>query len=262
MRLATLAALLLACPAAAAAQATGDQARLVFTVSGGYAAGHSLWQVTGQPVVLNGLTDLLDLERQLTGTWTAGLGAIYFKNPNIGFTVDAHLVDLAQRTDCRLLSNSGSTLNPQVCESLDGTTSSSMSVAVSAGAVLRAASRGAVSPFLRLQGGAFFGSLNTTQVVGSYETATGEPSLVFVYPNESTNSFSPQFMVGVGVTIPASRAYHIRFEGRAHTFGLDVIEGATLSQDVPPPVSKQYLTQFSLHLGVDLVLERKRGRRY
>ncbi|HEX5635170.1 MAG TPA: hypothetical protein VFX50_18125 [Gemmatimonadales bacterium] len=272
MRLRTLAtALVLAIPAPVLAQEpvdsgptgpTGDQARLIFSVTGGYAFGHSLWAVNGQPVIQDGFTDLLSLERNLTGTWTAGLAATYFRGPNLGFTVDAHLVDLRYEDSCRLLSNSGSELNPQICQSIDGETNSAMSAALSAGVILRAASRQVVSPYARLQVGGFFGNLNTTAVTGSYLTPSGEPSFVFVYPGGSNSQFTPTFAFGAGITVPISRAYHFRLEGRASTFGLQVVDGATLAQDVEPPTSTQYLTQFSLHAGIDLVLERKRGRRY
>ena len=84
-----LAAASLAAPPSLAAQKTGDQTRLVFTVSGGYAFGRDLWSVGSQPVFLDGL-DLYGLDRSLKGTWTAELGATFYRNPNIGFTFDLY----------------------------------------------------------------------------------------------------------------------------------------------------------------------------
>ena len=102
-----VACLTLAVALPAAAQKTGDQSRLVFSLTGGYATGSDLWQVPAQSLTLDGLTDVFALERQMTGTWTAGLGVIYFPGEHFGWVGDAHLVDTRISDSCQLLSNSG-----------------------------------------------------------------------------------------------------------------------------------------------------------
>jgi hypothetical protein len=84
----------------AAAQKTGDESRLVFSLTGGYATGSDLWEVPAQSLTLDGLTDILALERRLTGTWTAGLSAIYFPGEHFGWVGDAHLVDTRVSDSC------------------------------------------------------------------------------------------------------------------------------------------------------------------
>jgi len=260
-RLALALAVLLV-PLDADAQATGDQTRLVFSITGGYATGHDLWAVGGQSLTLDGLTDIFALERNLTGTWTAGLGVVYFGGEHLGFTGDAHLVDTRTEDSCLQLSNSGSEKNAQVCESIEGAIRSAMAVALSGGVILRTASRAKVSPYLRLQGGAYFGNLNTTSMQGTFVNADSELVFVNIYPSGSSTHFSPQLTVGAGITVPVAKAYHLRFEGRAMTHNLEVITGATGSAGTDPNTGTRWLTTFSLHVGIDLVLERKRGRRY
>lgn len=263
MRTRLLAACLtLAVALPAAAQKSGDESRLVFSVTGGYATGSDLWEVPAQSLTLDGLTDILALERRLTGTWTAGLGAIYFPGEHFGWVGDAHLVDTRVSDSCQLLSNSGSEKNQETCASIDGFTNSSMSVAVSVGAILRTASRAAVSPYVRLQGGGFFGNLNTTAMEGSFTNENNEIVIVPIYPGTSASSFSPQITFGAGVTIPVAKAYHLRFEGRGMTYSMKTITGATGSFGTEPNTGTKWITQFSIHAGIDLVLERKRGRRY
>jgi len=251
----------LAAPARLVAQKQGDQSRLVFTLSAGYAFGRDLWSVGSQPVFLEGL-DLYQLDRNLKGTWAAEMGATFFKGPNLGFTFDIGFIDIATEDSCTLLSNSGSVNNAAVCGSINGLKSSALSTAFSVGAILRTASRKVVSPYLRLQGGIMLVSRSTTSVTGNYINDDLEPVYVPIYPSEGSSSVSAQFAVGAGVTIPISKAYHARIEGRATTFGLQVVTGPTDFQGIVPPSETEYLTQFSILIGIDLVLEKKHGRRY
>ena len=257
----SLAAASLAAPQSLAAQKQGDQTRLVFTVSGGYAFGRDLWSVGSQPVFLDGL-DLYALQRNLKGTWTAELGATYFRSPNLGFTFDLGFIDIATEDTCTLLSNSGSINNAAVCGSINGATSSALSTSIAAGVILRAASRQVISPYLRVQGGILLVSRSTIELTGYYVNPDQEAVFVPIYPTEGSSSVSLSLAVGAGVTIPISKAYHARIEGRANTFGLPVVTAPTDFQGILPPTKTQYLTQFSILVGIDLVLEKKHGRRY
>jgi len=256
-----LAAAPLAAPTSVAAQKTGDQARLVFTFGGGAAFGRDLWAVGAQPIFLDGL-DLYQLERNLSGTWTAELGVTYYRSPNLGFTFDLGFVDIATKDGCTLLSNSGSIDSEEVCASINGATSSALSTSLAAGIILRAASRQVISPYLRVQGGVLLVSRSTTELTGAYINPDGAQVLVPIYPTEGSSSVSGLLTIGAGVTIPIAKAYHLRLEGRANTFGLQVVDGPTDFQGVVPPTSTRYLTQFSILLGLDLVLEKKHGKRY
>jgi hypothetical protein len=257
-----VAVLALAAPLPAVAQQSGDEPRLIFSLTGGYATGNDLWQVPAQSLTLDGQTDIFALDRELTGTWTAGLGAIYFPGEHLGFVGEAQLVNTAVSDGCRQLSNSGSEKNAEVCSSINGASNASMSATLSLGAVLRAASREKVSPYVRLQGGGFFGNLNTTAMQGTFANENNELVIVPIYPGSSESSFSFQFTFGAGVTVPVAKAYHLRFEGRGTTYSMDVVTGATGAFGSEPNTGSKWITQFSILAGIDLVLERKRGRRY
>lgn len=248
----------------AAQGATGDQARLIFSFYGGYVPGRDLWTVNGQPLVDDelGVTDVLLLDRNLGNTWTGGLGVTYFKGSNIGLTADLTVIATSLSDSCQMLSNSGSAINTEVCQSINGDTRSRLSTSFSVGGIFRVASREAVSPYLRAQLGAFWINQSTTAVTGFWVGDDNQARFIDIYPADGNSSIRPQVTVGAGITIPFAKAYQFRLEGRGTTYGIPVVTGPTARQFIIPPTETRYVTQFSILVGVDLVLERKRGRRY
>ncbi len=244
--------------------ATGDQARLVFSFYGGYVPGRDLWTVNGQPLVDDelGVTDVLLLTRDLGNTWTGGLGVTYFKGSNIGLTADLTVIATTLSDSCQMLSNSGSVINPEICQSINADTRSRLSTSFSLGGIFRVASREAISPYLRAQAGAFWVNQSTTAMSGFWVGDDNQARFVDIYPEDGNSSIRPQVTVGAGVTIPFAKAYQFRLEGRSTTYGVPVVTGPTARQFIVPPTETRYVTQFSLIVGIDLVLERKRGRRY
>jgi opacity protein-like surface antigen len=255
---------LAATPPALAAQATGDQARLVFTVFGGYIGGQDLWTVGAQPLVddVQQLTDVLALSRRFEASWTAGLSATYYKGSNVGITGELQVIDARMRTSCDLLTSSGSIPNRDVCASLDGALRSTLATAFTLGAIFRVLSRADISPYFRAQGGLYVIGASTTAVTGSYFGDDLQPRFIDIYPEDGNSHVSAQFALGAGVTIPLAKAYQLRLEGRGISYGVPVVTGPTERQFIVPPTETRWNTQFQVLVGIDLVLERKRGRRY
>ena len=71
--LAAIAALFAFPSTAAMAQKTGDQARIIFTISGAYIGGQGLWSVPNQPVQDPPLVDTFNLSRNIQSNFGAGL---------------------------------------------------------------------------------------------------------------------------------------------------------------------------------------------
>jgi opacity protein-like surface antigen len=253
---------LAAAPVALQAQATGDQSRLLFTVFGGYIGGQDLWKVGAQPLVDNAFTDVLELTRKFEPSWTAGLSATYFKGSSIGITGELQVIDSRMRTGCSVLTQSGSAINDDICASVEGTLRSTLSTAFSLGAIFRVLSREDISPYFRAQAGIFTIGASTTGVTGSWVGDDQLVRFVDIYPEDGNSHVSAQFQLGAGVTIPIAKAYHLRVEGRGISYGVPVVIGPTERQDIVPPTETRWNTQFQVLVGIDLVLERKRGRRY
>jgi hypothetical protein len=59
-----------------------------------------------------------------------------------------------------------------------------------------------------------------------------------------------------------SKGYHVRAEVRDNIVGIDRVTGSTTAARLIPPHETKFKHLFSILLGVDIILERQRGRRY
>ena len=247
----------------AAAQRTGDRARLVFTVSGAYVQGRGLWTVASQPVpqTVDDTTSLVDrysLNRSISGTFAAGFSGTYYSGENIGLTADAFLLGLGFDDSCRLIPPVESARNQQICDDIDGQEKSAAAVTLSAGAVFRLFSREGISPFARVSGGLLFSNQSSILTQG----VRSDGVLLTIYDDSKRTRVSPSLALGIGATTPIGRAYHLRWEVRDNIVGIEAVTGPTSAPRFEPPHERQYKHLFSFLIGIDVILERSRGRRY
>src|SRR5207253_2100915 len=64
-----------------------------------------------------------------------------------------------------------------------------------------------------------------------------------------------------GATIAAGRGYQIRWEIRDNIVGIQTVTGPA-ERGAVPPHETSYRHIFSLNVGLDVILEKRRGRRY
>src|SRR5690606_15600984 len=103
---------------------TKDQARLVFNVNAGYAAGVRGWRVTGQPLIDDAvldpiLIDTLTLARRIRPALTFGVKAIYFAGDHLGVHGEAQLLGLGFEDSCARTTATASARNAAVCSSIN-----------------------------------------------------------------------------------------------------------------------------------------------
>ena len=247
---------LLAMPAEA--QKRGDQATLVFTVSGAYIQGTGLWAVGAQPIQDNVFSDTYSLRRDIKSTLGASLSGTYYPGSKLGLTAEAFLVGLGFDDGCQLATPSMSASNAEVCRDIDQQDKSAAAVAVSTGAIFRIASRETISPFARVSAGILF--TNQSSVLTEGQDSQGV--LLIVYDDEKRTRIRPTFAFGVGTTFAINRGYYLRWEVRDNVLGLVKVTGPTTGANLIPPHETVYKHLFSIHIGLDVVLERDRGRRY
>jgi opacity protein-like surface antigen len=246
--------------APAAAQKTGDQSRLVFTVSAAYITGKGLWTIPNQPIFVDGLTpDTLFLSRSISNNFGAGFSASYFKGSHFGITGDAFLIGLGYEDRCHLTSPARDAQNERICEDIDSQNKSAAAVAISVGAIARVASREFISPFARLGAGVLFNNQSSVFMSGF---DPGDGALHIIYDDDKTTRVRPNFEIGVGTTVAVSKAYHLRFEVRDNFVGVVKVTEALPQVGAIPPHGTTYRQVWSLLVGVDVILERVRGRRY
>ena len=245
----------------AAAQATRDRPTLVFTVSGAYVDGPGLWSVPDQVIDIGGPLppDHFFLSRSIKRTLGAAFSATYYKGQHLGFNGEAFLVGLGYDDSCRVLGTPNFTDNVERCNFIDGRDRSAAAVAISVGGIYRFAPREFLSPFVR----ANVGMLINNQSPLSLIAQTNRAVLLTIYDDANRGTrVRPAFILGVGTTIATSPTYQIRWEIRDNIVGVQKVTGPVSVIGAVPPATTVYKHLFSVLIGLDVVLERHRGRRY
>jgi opacity protein-like surface antigen len=248
-------------PSPAAAQGTKDQARLVFTISGGVVTGADLWSVPAQPVQFIVPADTFALTRRIRTTIGIAFAGTYFPGDNLGWGGEAFLVGLGYEDGCRHVFSSGRADVAIACASIQGATKSATAVSLSAGPIFRINSRSLFSPYARANLGLLFSSQSSIRMVGQFPSPDGVVDLV-IYDDDSDSRVGPYLGVGLGVTAAVAKGYNLRLELRDNIMGVEKVTSATPEARTIPPHEVVYKHLFSLTFGFDVVLERRPGRRY
>jgi len=243
-----------------AAQRTGDRAQLVFTISGGYISGRGLWTVPAQPVPDVLATDTYSLSRSVKSAIAAGLSATYYRGASLGLNVDLSLIDLGYDDRCRIVNTPQSTVNVERCASIDSRERGAAAAMPSVGLLYRVASREFISPFVRAGVGLVFSNQSPLKVIGENQTPDGGAILI-IYDDDTETRVRPAFALGVGATVATGRGIHLRWEIRDNILGIEQVTGPTQVLQVPPHRTA-FKHLFTVLLGIDVLLERQRGRRY
>jgi hypothetical protein len=250
------------------AQGTGDQARLIFTVSAGAAGGRALWSVPKQAVQFPGVTgtDTLALSRDIRSTLVVAFGGSYFPGEHLGFSAEGFLIGLGYEDSCRQLFSSGSPSVAAACQSLQGATKSATAVILSAGPILRMNSRKLISPYVRANAGLVFSNQSSLRTIGRYPGGGGGRIDLIIYSDDHDSRVEPALALGAGFTAALSPGYQLRWEMRDNIVGVQRISGPSpQTGDVATPITPHeldYKHLISITIGFDVVLERRRGRRY
>jgi opacity protein-like surface antigen len=257
-------ALLALSEAPAAAQATRDRPTLVFTISGAYIDGAGIWSVADQPITDlsaggSGLTDHFILARSVKRTLGAAFSATYFKGKHLGLTGEGMLLGLGYDDACELRPPVQSSLNQQRCNSLPALDRSAAAVALSAGVIYRIAPVEFISPFARAGVGLVIN--NQSPILMVAEDAAGADFTIYDDPQKGTR-LRPAFTLGIGTTIAVGRAYHLRWEIRDNILGIQTVTSPSANRGEVPPHKTSYKQLVSLLVGLDVILERRPGRRY
>lgn len=264
MRTITSAAVGLLALAPAASAQTRDQARIAFTITAGYVLPRDLWSVGRQPVSDAPLpSDTFALGRRIRPTVSFGFSGTYFPGNHLGYVGEAYLVGLGFEDRCSLVYASGSTRNSQACASIDQGEKAATAVALNGGLVYRVASRAIISPYVRVAGGILFTTQSSVRMIGQFPSAvTGEPVDAVIYPDNQDSRVTPTGVVGLGFTSAIGRGYQLRWEIRDNVTPVRAVTGGTLEDGTPPPTATRVKHLISFNVGFDVVLERRRGRRY
>lgn len=252
-------------PAPAGAQGTADQARLALGVGiGQTSGGGTLWSVGRQPLVAVGASnpDTVALSRSFRRSLAVVFSGTYFPGDHFGINIEAQLLGLGTIDACRITSAQQALRAVEVCDDIDAGERSATSAALSVGGIYRIASRQAIHPYLRANAGMVVTQQSFLRMSGEYTSPIGEKALLTVYEDSKTTNVQPYLSAGGGVVAVIGRGYQLRFEVRDNWVRAPAVTGSTDREGLVPPnrvVGKHLL---SFILAFDVMLERKRGRRY
>lgn len=266
------AAALLAFPAQAARAQSGDEPNLIFSITGGYTGGGRLWKLDRQAVQTpSGQFDTLALERRLRPGFSAVLGATMFQSRHLGVGLEVALFALGSESRCAprdSFRTDPQRLNEQTCASIQGKHIPTSMVAFQGGLTYQFGDRLGAQPYLRAGGGlAILGNsfVQTTAEVVSNNPAncqTGCSRLVLDAPQRK--EFVWTATLAAGVALPMGPGYRFRAEVRDGITALPVVTGPAnpLSTTLFAETATSVHHVLSLTFGIDVLLERRRTRRY
>lgn len=254
-------------PLASAAGQRGSQPSLVLTILGGAVTGHSLWRVDKQPLCVGaactGQYDTLAIGRSIGSSLVLGAAGTYFVRPNVGLHVEISYLGLPVDSDCTALFLNPDTenKNEQICNDIQSQSATGGAIAIFGGLTFRAASRRSFSPYVRANIGIVNQSRSTIEVVGGYRNASGAFFDRQVVVDNDPHRTSLLVGAAAGFTSPVGSGYQFRLEIRDVVTSLNRLTGPANALGVGPTATRNY-HHIALTLGLDVVLEKSRGRRY
>jgi opacity protein-like surface antigen len=250
-----------------AAQAP-SQPTIMLTAYLGVASGHALWNVDRQPVcqllggppifTCSGQSDTMGLTRDVSSSIAAGLAMVYFPARIVGLEVDVNYLGLPFDTVCRPI-NVVDSKNQELCSTITTSSLSSSSISFDLGVIARAAP-GRFSPYARAGIGILASSASSVEVVGSF-TQGGTEYARTVIVDDHPRRGSVALTVGGGVMATLGPGYVFRLEVKDVYASLARVDGPANDLGVAPTSTRAY-HHIALTMGLGIVLERKRGRRY
>jgi hypothetical protein len=240
---------------------TKDQSRLVFTISAGAVGGKDLWFIGKQPVQFTAVVDTFAIGRRIRSSIAIGFGGAYFPGDNLGWSAEGFLVGLGFEDNCRVTFSSGSGDAAAACQSIQGATKSATAVTLAGGPIYRFNSRSLISPYFRANLGVVISNQSSIRTIGRFPTAEGIAERT-IYADDHDSRIAPSLALGAGFTAAVAPGYQLRWEIRDNITGIQTVTGNTPQTDVIPPHELTFKHLFSITIGFDVVLERRRGRRY
>lgn len=256
-------ALAVAVPAGAQ---TRDENRMFVSLFGGLVESRDLWRLDAQRVgVLAGGNevgvDTFRIVRRARPGPILGMNLFMFKNPNLGWGLEFSYIGLGTRDECSVRYTSPESalqgnINEDYCDQLGGQRSTIGSINFMGGLAWRPWTRAFANPYVRVMAGVADQNGTTIEVDGPF---SGGNRVLILDPGSS--GIRPTGGLALGIMIPTAPGYQFRFEARDQVYWRDVPDGPANELAIAP-TSWKMTHNWILSAAVDIVLERRRGRRY
>jgi len=242
---------------------------------GGYRTGHDLWTRNDQlflvqtPIGPNpNQYDTLDLQNQVTPGFVIGAAGTYFPRPNLGFEGEIAFLGMGLESRCTIRQYQpppSGDVDPELCTSLNGASSSLSAVSFSVGLVARLRPDKATYPYVRASVGVVARTRSTIELIGSFaDTARNALEEVIIVGDSFPNKTRAHLSFAAGLALSLGPASQLRLEARDIVTSLDRVTGlADASRGtLYPPHAGRSLHSFAFIVAFDVILEKRRGRRY
>lgn len=240
---------------------THDDARLTVGFAVGYIHGTSLWSVDRQPIINLDLSqDLLNIQRTLTSNLTLSAQASYFSSSHFGYTGEFTYIGLGTEDACNLAGTAGGEPGGPACAALKGDTRPASAVSVMGGVMLRPITGTAVQPYLKGLLGVALVPHSTLLLAANWGTQL--ENRMEIYTGSSSHMVRPAATMAAGIATAPSAGYQLTAELRETWAVMPVVTGPTQYQLLEPPSANRVKAFPSFLVGLNIVLERRRGRRY
>ena len=215
-----------------------------------------------------GLYDTLNLQQEFVPSFVVGVSGTYFPGPHLGIQGEFAFLSMGLESRCAIRQAQPpypGDLDPELCASLDRQTNATSGASVSFGVVGRMTPGGGVYPYVRANAGVLARTRSVIEMVGTFSTPDGlAPTLVVADPHSSNTSL--QLTFGAGVTVATGGGYQLWLEGRDMLAQLRLVAGPAdpsgANGVLVPPSSTRFVHNFALVVGLDVVFEKQRHRRY
>jgi hypothetical protein len=247
-----------------------DEPRLLLSAFAGVAGGRHLWTINRQPLFVLGteampLFDTLRLARHIRPGLVLGFAATLFRTPAFGLSAEIVYLGLSTDDRCELVfENPGAdplSRNASLCGNISGHSVSPTSIAFLVGGTYRAFPRGFASPYLHAELGIGTRSGSTVTTEGAYLDVGAVVRRRAVITDGPGSPPVPSAGAALGVMVPLSAGHLVRLELRDQVLPMKRTTGPASALAVAP-TSHVLVHSIALLAGLDIVLERRRGRRY
>jgi opacity protein-like surface antigen len=251
-------------PEAAFAQ-RGSEATIMVRLFGGSSLSQpALWDIPRQPVLVPGtelspIYDTLHLTRSITTGITLGAGLLYFPTSLLGFELRLSFQGLGVQSACNAAFFYQLGMrhdNESLCSSIQQQSYPLHLYQLTASAVLRAAPRSGVSPFV--SAGAGIADINASTV---YLEGADTNGIRVVLNDPNPRSIAWVLRLGAGAAVSLGSDYQFYFAVDDMGFQLERVTGPA-NHLAQAPTAARFFSNAVFSFGLDIVLGGRRGRRY
>lgn len=253
---------------------SAERPNLIFSVSGGYTTGGELWRLARLTLAASGGgLDTVALARRLRPGFAAVLSATLFRSPHLGYTLEAGLFALNSEARCSVVGEfkpDAERLNEQACGWVQGRHLPTSAFGFQAGVAWRMNARGAAQPYVRAGAGFALLGNSFVQTVGLVTAdrcrpgpGAGECQRLFLDEGER-RQMTWMATAAAGAMLMLNPGYNFRFEVRDAVVALPIVTGPASPEDTRRVAATGTKVKHVVVLafGLDVVLERRRPRRY